>query len=105
MPHSVWLLGDLVGELQRQGLSAEDAVRRVEGIMADIRVLTAELFRVSVFAGMTVLAMCFILSQRLYHKTTDAVTFIDLRACLVYFFGYPKHKIPKCGGIGHWFTK
>lgn len=43
---SVWLLDDLARELERQGLSREEAGARVGGIRADIRLLTAELFRV-----------------------------------------------------------
>lgn len=44
---SVWVLEDLVGELERQGRSPEDARSKVQGVMADMQVLTTELFRVS----------------------------------------------------------
>lgn len=44
---SVWVLGDLEAELERQGWTPEEAMRKVDGIMADMRVLTADLFRVS----------------------------------------------------------
>lgn len=42
----MWLLDDLVSELQRQEMSLDEARSKVEGIRADIRTLTAELFKV-----------------------------------------------------------
>lgn len=44
---SVWLLEDLAAELERQGLSAEQSHSKIDGILVGMRVLTAELFRVS----------------------------------------------------------
>lgn len=43
---SVWVLDDLVGELERQGRGPEDARSKVDKIMADMQTLTTELFRV-----------------------------------------------------------
>lgn len=43
---SVWVLDDLVGELERQGRNPEDARAKVDGVMADMRSLTTDLFRV-----------------------------------------------------------
>lgn len=42
----MWVLDDLVGELERQGRSPEDARSKVDKVMADMRTLTTELFRV-----------------------------------------------------------
>lgn len=44
---SVLLLEDLVGELEKQGLTFEGARAKVDRIFSDLAVLTAELFRVS----------------------------------------------------------
>lgn len=43
---SVWVLDDLIVELERQGRSPEDARAKVDGIMADMKSLTTDLFRV-----------------------------------------------------------
>ena len=43
---SVWVLDDMVGELERQGRSPEDARSKVDEIAAGVRALTIDLFRV-----------------------------------------------------------
>ena len=55
---SVLLLEDLVGELEKQGLTYEGARAKVDRIFSDLEVLTAELFRVSEVRS-TIGLLCF----------------------------------------------
>eukprot|EP00904_Undaria_pinnatifida_P005495 jgi/Undpi1/2075/HiC_scaffold_12.g05461.m1 len=58
---NVWVLGDMVGELERQGRSSEDALAKVDAIAADVRALTVDLFRAfrGEFAVFSPLPGCF----------------------------------------------
>ncbi|CAM9797634.1 unnamed protein product [Ectocarpus sp. 12 AP-2014] len=58
---NVWVLDDLIGELERLGRSPDDARAKVDGIMADMRSLTTDLFRAfrGEFAVFSPLPGCF----------------------------------------------
>lgn len=77
---SVLLLEDLVGELEKQGLTSEGARAKVDRIFSDLEVLTAELFRVSELRSMIRLLSCLLVSVG-----GETVTLKNLANCRVQY--------------------